>query len=495
MATVIGTKLSGRYRIEDEIGSGGMSTVYRAFDETLEREVAVKIMHSDISSDAAALERFRREARTVAQLSHPHVVMVIDAGEDHGHPYIVFEHVGGETLKERIRREGPLPIAEAVAYAIEIGRALQVAHERGLVHRDVKPQNVLIDEEGRAKVTDFGIALGLEAEGLTAAGRMVGTTDYVSPEQAMGHEVNGQSDVYSLGIVLYEMITGEVPFKGESGVSVAMKHVREGLPDLQRRRPGVSAALAAVVERATAKELRNRYASMADLVADLEETLTYETARAGEATGEATAVLSQLPGGSATRKPVLRRLAPVLLYLAIAAAVAVAAVILIDNAGKNSGSSQAESGLTRIPLSESAVHDYDPPPGGGSENPGQLGLAVDGDKSTAWETENYDTPDLGNIKKGVGLYLDAGRPVVARALKISTPKSGWTYQLYVANSVPTNLSGWTLVGGGKMDSTRKTVSLDTARQASRYYLLWITRLTSSPTGRWNAAISDLQLLG
>src|SRR4051794_9225645 len=261
MTTVIGTRLSGRYRIEDEIGSGGMSTVYRAFDETLEREVAIKLMHSDISSDPAALERFRREARTVAQLSHPHVVMVIDAGEDNGHPYIVFEHVSGETLKARIRHEGPLPIGEAVAYAIEIGRALQAAHERGLVHRDVKPQNVLIDEEGRAKVTDFGIALRLEAEGLTAAGRVVGTTDYVSPEQAMGQDVSGQSDVYSLGIVFFEMLVGTVPFKGESGVSVAMKHVREGIPDVQRRRPQVSAALAGVLERATAKELGNRYAT------------------------------------------------------------------------------------------------------------------------------------------------------------------------------------------------------------------------------------------
>src|SRR3954463_14296672 len=246
-----------------------MSTVYKAFDETLERYVALKIMHAAVSEDPSSLERFRREARTVAQLSHPHLVMVIDAGEDQGHPYIVFAHVRGETLKDRIRREGPLPIAEAVAYAIEIGRALQTAHEQGLVHRDVKPQNVMIDEEGRAKVTDFGIALGLEAEGLTAAGRVVGTTDYVSPEQALGQEVTGQSDVYSLGIVLFEMLTGSVPFKGESGVSVAMKHVREGIPDVQRRRPAVSAALAGVLERATAKELGNRYATMAEFVADL----------------------------------------------------------------------------------------------------------------------------------------------------------------------------------------------------------------------------------
>ena len=157
----VGSRLNGRYRIEDRIGSGGMSTVYRAFDETLERQVAIKIMHSDISSDDAALERFRREARTVAQLSHPHVVMVIDAGEDGGHPYIVFEHVKGETLKDRIRREGPLPIAEAIAYAIEVGRALQAAHEGSLVHRDVKPDNILFDEDGNAlTLTDFGIAHG-----------------------------------------------------------------------------------------------------------------------------------------------------------------------------------------------------------------------------------------------------------------------------------------------------------------------------------------------
>jgi serine/threonine-protein kinase len=494
MTTVIGTKLSGRYRILDEIGSGGMSTVYCAFDETLEREVALKVLHSDISRDPATLERFRREARTVAQLSHPHVVMVIDAGEDQGHPYIVFEHVRGETLKEKIRREGPLPIAEAVAYAIEIGRALSAAHERGLVHRDVKPQNVLLDEEGRAKVTDFGIALGLEREALTAAGRVVGTTDYVSPEQAMGHEVTGQSDIYSLGIVLFEMLSGHVPFKAESDVSVAMKHVQQGIPDIQRRRPRVSAALAAVVERATAKELQNRYATMDEFVADLEEVLAYETARAGEATGEATAILSELPPHVISSRPWRRRLAAIALYLLVVAAVVVAAVVLIGGSGTGSKGS-ADNGLSRIPLSESAVHDYDPPPGDGSENSDQRSLALDGDKTTAWETENYDSPDLGNIKDGVGLYLDAGRPVVAHALRIITPKAGWSFRIYVANSVPPSISGWTQVADSKMNDTRETVTLDTAGHASRFYLVWITGLTQSPTGRSNAAISDLELLG
>src|ERR671933_576638 len=249
MPTLVGTLLNGRYRLDSKVGAGGMS---------LERVVAVKLMHREIAADSDHLERFRREARSVAQLSHPHVVTVIDASEDEGRPYIVFEYVEGETLKERIRRCGRLPVAEAVAYAIEIARALGYAHQRHIVHRDVKPQNVLIDEEGSAKVTDFGIARSLDEEGLTADGRVLGTTDYVSPEQALGHDVNGRSDLYSLGIVLYEMLAGDVPFHGENQVAVAMKHVRESLPDIQARRPEISSALAAVLDRATSKEPARR---------------------------------------------------------------------------------------------------------------------------------------------------------------------------------------------------------------------------------------------
>src|SRR5579875_478686 len=295
MSTLLGTVLSGRYRLEARIGAGGMSTVYRAFDETLERRVAIKLLNREVSSDSDELERFRREARAVAQLSHPHIVGVIDAGEDDSRPYIVFEYIEGETLKERIRRQGRLPIPEAVAYAIEIARALGCAHANHVVHRDVKPQNVLIDHEGTAKVTDFGIARTLEEEGLTADGRVLGTTDYVSPEQALGHHVTGQSDLYSLGVVLYEMLTGELPYRGDNQVAVAMQHVRETVPDVRRLRPEVSAALAAVIERATAKELPQRFADDAEMIAELERTLALETNRAGGADGQVTAVLDTLP--------------------------------------------------------------------------------------------------------------------------------------------------------------------------------------------------------
>ena len=187
---MIGTVLSGRYRLEAKLGSGGMSTVYLANDTTLDRAVAVKVMHREMSEQPDQLERFRQEARAVAKLSHPNVVAVIDAGEDGGHPYIVFEYVEGETLKQRITRIGALDAQEALAYAIEIARGLTVAHARNMVHRDIKPQNVLIDAEGRAKLTDFGISRQLEHDGMTATGRVLGTTDYVAPEQAMGHGVD-----------------------------------------------------------------------------------------------------------------------------------------------------------------------------------------------------------------------------------------------------------------------------------------------------------------
>src|SRR5277367_3775292 len=306
--TVLGTLLGGRYRLDVQIGRGGMSTVYLAFDTVLERPVAIKLMHREIASDSDQLERFRREARSVAQLNHPHVVTVIDAGEEPsgegaseewaGTPYIVLEYIDGETLKDVIRREAPLDIPQAIAYAIEIARALGAAHEQQIVHRDVKPHNVLITEEGGAKITDFGIARSLSEEGLTMAGRVLGTTDYVSPEQALGQPVTGQSDLYSLGVVLFEMLTAQVPFHASSPVAVAMKHVREDVPDVQRLRPGISAATAAVVERAVSKDLSRRYKDAASMVADLEEVLAVEASRSGQATGEATSVLRTLPGSA-----------------------------------------------------------------------------------------------------------------------------------------------------------------------------------------------------
>ena len=331
---MIGTVLSGRYKLEAKLGSGGMSTVYLANDGTLDRAVAVKVMHREMSEQADQLERFRQEARAVAKLSHPNVVAVIDAGEDGGHPYIVFEYVEGETLKQRIARVGALDPQEALAYAIEIARGLTVAHARNMVHRDIKPQNVLIDAEGRAKLTDFGISRQLEQDGMTATGRVLGTTDYVAPEQAMGHPVDIRSDIYSLGVVLYEMLVGQVPFHADSQVGVAMKHVNEELPDVQQRRPELSAAAALVVERATAKDPTERYQEVGEMIDDLSTALEVEAARAGSTTGEATSVLDAVP-------PPKRKLsggrrwswAAVALLIAIAAGVLLTVFVISEGGG------------------------------------------------------------------------------------------------------------------------------------------------------------------
>ena len=279
------------------------------------------------------------------------------------------------------------------------------------MHRDVKPQNVLIGVEGGAKITDFGIARTLTEEGLTMDGRVLGTTDYVSPEQALGQSVTGQSDLYSLGIVFYEMLTGDVPFTGESPVAVAMKHVREDVPDVQLSRPEVSAATAAVVDRATAKDLSLRYPDAASMVAELEEALAIEASRTGQTTGEVTTVLRTLPGSTRRRLP-WRMRHPVrwIVSLALLAALAALALILAANGAHRGVTSDvpAGPGLTAVSLAQTAAHDYNPF-GTGPENREDDQNAVDGDPNTSWSTEHYYD---GTLKKaggtGVGVVRRRG---------------------------------------------------------------------------------------
>jgi serine/threonine-protein kinase len=517
--TVLGTVIGGRYRLDAEIGRGGMSTVYRAFDTVLERPVAIKLMHREIAADSDQLERFRREARSVAQLNHPHVVTVIDAGEEplhdpwdgeangaSGTPYIVFEYVDGQTLKDLIRGHGRLEIPQAIAYTIEIARALGAAHERHIVHRDVKPHNVLISEEGAAKITDFGIARTLSEEGLTMAGRVLGTTDYVSPEQALGQPVTGQSDLYSLGVVMYEMLTGQVPFKGETPVAVAMKHVREEIPDVQRLRPELSAATAAVLERAVSKDLTRRYTDAASMVGELEDVLTVEASRTGQTTGEVTSVLRTLPGTTRRRLP-WRMRHPARWIASLALLVGVVVVALVALAGgthRGPGLAPgvvAHAGLVPVSLSSSAANSYNPF-GTGPENRDEASNLVDGDPNTTWSTEQYYA---GNLKKpggvGTGVYLDARPTLLAKALEIQTPTPGFAVQVYVANrialglpygvSTPLRERGWVgPVGASSNVGNNERIALDLSGHSYRYFLVWLTTL---PTGMESATLNELTL--
>ncbi len=490
-----GTVLSGRYRLEQKLGSGGMSTVYLARDETLERWVAAKVLHREISDQPDQIERFRREARAVAQVSHPNVVAVIDAGEDGGRPYIVFEYVEGETLKHRIERMGKLPLDEAAAYAIEVGRGLQAAHLRRLVHRDVKPQNVLIDAEGRAKVTDFGIARELESDGLTKTGRVLGTTDYVSPEQAMGHECDARSDIYSLGVLLFEMLTGDVPFKAENLVGVAMKHVSERMPNVQKRRPEVSSALAAVIERSTEKKPDKRYPDMATMLVDLEHALDVEVARAGRATGEATTVLDSVSHRHRLITPRRVSIAGILLVLAGTAAALIIAGIAGDDEGGNGGG--GDGPVVGSEVKVTAARDFDPL-GDNVEHPDEVELATDGDLATAWPTEEYTADPVVEVaanKPGVGLVVEADEPVQGTQLSIGTVEGGWDAEIYAAaDGPPTDLEGWGEPVGTIADAADDAQIELEVPEPSLYYLIWITRLTGSP-GEYKVEISEVSLTG
>jgi len=491
-AALIGRLLSARYRLDSKLGSGGMSTVYLANDETLERPVALKVMHREISDQQDQIERFRREALAVAKLSHPNVVSVIDAGEDDGHPYIVFEYVDGETLKDRIERLGPLPLDETAAYGIEIGRGLAAAHSRGLVHRDVKPQNVLIDGDGRAKVTDFGIARNLDAHGLTATGRVLGTTDYVSPEQAMGKDVDARSDIYSLGVVLYEMLTGDVPFLAETQVGVAMKHVNDSLPEIQQRRADVSSAMGAVLDRSTAKHPDNRYADMPALLSDLEGALEVEVARAGSSTGEATTVLDSVPG---KRRRLLTRNQMSWAGVALVGALAAGAIAFAALTGDEGPSRQPVAGA--LPITIDSATDFDPE-GGDGELPDSVELAVDGSPTTtAWTTEQYTTDVLGGLKEGVGIFVEANAAGEPNAMLVRTAIGGWNGEVYAsALSPPSELAGWGApVGTVTSAATEQEIPL-TVTQPSRYFLLWFTTLAPSTDNpdQFRVEVGDIRLL-
>jgi len=267
MDSLIGQLFDNRYRIERRIGTGGMADVFLARDETLGRRVAIKILAERYAQDDAFLERFRREATAAAGLSHPNIVSVYDRGQAAGTSYIAMEYLNGPTLKDEITSRAPLPEAEVVNWATQALDALEFAHRQGVVHRDIKPHNMILTDEGRLKVTDFGIARAANAQQMTEVGSIVGTAQYLSPEQARGLDVGPQSDLYSMGIVLYEMLTGELPFNGDSAVEIAMKQVSDPPPSIRRKNRLVSEGLEQVVMRALSKDpaLRHRSArQMAD---------------------------------------------------------------------------------------------------------------------------------------------------------------------------------------------------------------------------------------
>ena len=484
-----GDLIAGRYELEELVGSGGMSDVFRARDNQLDRRVAIKVLHQRYAGDPEYLERFRTEARAVARLSHPNIVTVIDRGDDAGRQYIVFEHVDGENLKELVVRSGRLPVRRAVELALAVADGLAFAHQEGLVHRDVKPQNVLLSREGEVKVTDFGIARSLDVEhGVTQTGTVLGTGEYLAPEQASGKPVSPATDVYSLGVVLWELLAGEVPFTGDSFVAVALRHVNEPVPHLRDVRPDVSPRLAAAVERALAKDPASRFPSMAALAKELRACLAEGEGAVPLAQDDAAMTLitppapAQAPPARA-RRPRRSRRRPfgwVLLALLVAGA-AFAAVLLLGGGSHHGGGGGGGGGPSGSAVRLNGVTDYDPQ-GNGGEYSSTAPLATDGSSSTFWKTEHYLSQDFGGLKDGLGLVVDAGSSEKLAQLTVSTPTPGFTAEIQVGDSQS---------GPFITDSSSQTVDATTtftlSGKSGRFFVVWITQLP--PDGR--AEISEV----
>lgn len=268
-----GYLLGDRYRIIDTLGEGGMANVYLAEDIILQRKVAVKILRLDLQKEPQTLARFQREALATSELSHPNIVSVLDVGTDHGLPYMVMEYVDGPNLEEYIQKKSPLDLHEVIRIMDQILSAMTLAHKHNVIHRDLKPQNVLMDKKGNIKIADFGIAVALNQSSITQTNSAMGSVHYMSPEQTRGGLVTKQSDIYSLGIILYELITGKVPFNGDTPVAIALKHAQEPIPSIRKKDPKVPQALENVVLKATAKDPRDRYASAQGMKADLDTSL------------------------------------------------------------------------------------------------------------------------------------------------------------------------------------------------------------------------------
>jgi len=462
---VVGELIAGRYELEELVGSGGMSNVFRAHDRLLERTVALKILHEQYTRDEDYVERFRREARAVAQLTHPNIVTVIDRGEQDGRQFIVFEYVDGQNLKELSAR-GPLDAREAIGLALQVAHALSFAHARGLVHRDVKPQNVLLNDEGQAKVTDFGIARSLDVHGVTQTGTVLGTSDYIAPEQARGQKVDPKTDIYSLGVVLYELLTGEVPFSGDNFVAVAMRHVSEPPPSVLERRPDCPVRVDLAIQRAMAKDPADRFASMDELCVELEACLAELDGRDGEG---ATMIVPPQPRPRRTRPYREPRRIPVGLVLIMALAlilVAGGAYLLLstDSARK----ALHVSSVSPKPVHLVGVLGYDPQGDNGDEHTDVAAEATDGNPATAWKTEEYQS---GGFKKsGVGLVLRAPGRV---ALGSMTVVGGGTPFNAVIQASDSQDGGFVSVSDRKDVSGPTTFSIDTHGKKYRYYMVWL----------------------
>jgi serine/threonine-protein kinase len=487
--------LGGRYRLDELLASGGMAQVWLGTDEVLRRAIALKILHQHLAADETFVTRFRHEAIAVAKLSHPSIVNVYDTCSDDGIEAIVMELVRGQTLRQRLD-DGALDPWVAANIAAQVAGALAVAHAAGLVHRDIKPANILLSQDGRVKVGDFGIAKAAESADLTQEGSFLGTAKYLAPEQIEARPVDGRTDLYSLGVVLYEMLCGRVPFEADTASATALARLHNDPQRPRLVRAGVPRELEAITMRLLARDPASRFPSATDVRAALLGAGADDRAAAVDTTAPGPLPTAPppppLPGTVPGRTPAAgspvrfrdserRWLVPTLLVVLVAVSLGVAGLLIKGSGdtlfgGPGDDDTQAETTLPQpedegVPIANVVAFD---PVGGDGEHSGDTDNVLDGDPETTWTSETYSRPDWGGLKPGVGLILELDQPGNLGTLELDTPSNGWEAEVYVANRAGDALADWgdPVATFDQTDSGTASVTLDREGGA---VLVWFTR--------------------
>jgi serine/threonine-protein kinase len=488
-----------------------MATVWLADDPVLSRKVAVKILKADLAADEATRARFRHEAISAARLSHPCIVSTYDTGDDDGTAYIVMELVEGPTLRQLIHDTGGLPVRDVVKLGTQVADALDAAHRAGLVHRDVKPANVLVPPRGPVKVTDFGIAKAAGTDDLTKTGTVMGTARYLAPEQVSGKPTDARTDVYALGLLLFECLTGHVPFGGDTDVATAMARLTTSAPSIRSERPDVPPALDDVIHRCMARNPAQRFDSAADVRealrrAELDPTGSVARPNTG-AQPVVAAPAAAAPGAQAryvgsddtntapvpaaaahTRRRKRRAWPWVLLLLVIVGAAAAAVVVLASDDSKSSGAGGAPTPSQATFTISATAFD---PLGDNQEDSANTGSAVDGDPSTSWSTEHYLNF---SEKKGVGLALDLGRELDVSTVTVDAKRAGWSAQIYVSTKDPSQLSSlgdWGDAVASVDDTANPSHTFSFDGTKARSVLVWFTKLPTGDDGTQYLQVAEV----